>query len=53
MDEKEIRTQAVIDTLISQRDAGLNAVARLQGEIQVLKVKITSLEEEKGKNSEQ
>ena len=54
MEEQEIRMQAVITTLVLQRNESLNTVVDLKAEIAVLKNKIEMLEKniEKGVENE-
>jgi hypothetical protein len=47
MDEKEIKTQAIIQALISQREGALNLAASLQGELAIVRKKLEELEKYK------
>ncbi len=39
LDEKEIRWQAIVRAVITQRDSAMNTIAQLQGEIDVLQAR--------------
>jgi len=39
IDEKEIRWQSIVRTVVVQRDSAMNTIAQLQGEIEVLQAR--------------
>jgi hypothetical protein len=52
MNEEEIKNQAIVDTIISQRNEALNTVANLRGELQIVRIKLALLEKQNEKKKE-
>jgi len=45
MDDNEVKGQAIVDAIVSQRNEAMDRLAALQGEVQILRIKLTIAEE--------